>query len=295
MCLVGIDTDLIVYNAAAAAQHTYYKVYPKGCSEDESKLIERYDSAKDMKEALKQMGKKPEQFDVVPEIEVKEPYQAKLIADQIISKVYWATGATQSVMFLSDSKNFRHELATTQPYKDKRSPKPEHYQLVKDYLISHYNAVVVPDLEADDALGIFAEMCGNNDMPFVVASYDKDLKQIPGLHYDFRNDRLFHVSERESIEFFFKQVLTGDSTDTIPGLPGVGEVKAKKLLATCETYDDMQEVVKHAYINHTIGTKKNDDIRPMFDSAAAALQYLNEQANLVYIRRNRNIGVDFNG
>jgi len=292
MCLVGIDGDMILYNSAFAAQHMWYNVYPKGWAEKKDRLIERCESSKAMKEFVKGLGKKEEDFDIVPELEVKEPFKAKLIADQTIAKIFRRTGATEAVFLLSDSKNFRHELAVTQPYKDRDKTKPHHYELVKEYLVANYGAVVVKDLEADDAIGILSEHCGEADVPFVLSSYDKDLNQIPGLHYDFNKDILYNVTEWDSILFFFTQVLTGDSTDSIPGLPGVGKVRAEKLLTPCKTYDEMLEVVKHAYMNHTIGTKKNKDIRPMFDKAAEALQYLNEQANLVYIRRDRNVGVN---
>ena len=57
---------------------------------------------------------------------------------------------------------------------------------------------------------------------------DKDLLQIPGLH--IYRGKYLTIDELESVRFLYKQILTGDSTDNIQGVPGIGPVNADKLL-----------------------------------------------------------------
>ena len=78
-------------------------------------------------------------------------------------------------LFFSDSTNFRK---TIQPaYKGHRNrKKPCGYKRVINQLKTEYEVIVMPTLEADDALGIYAtEHPGN-----VICSPDKDMRQIPG-------------------------------------------------------------------------------------------------------------------
>jgi 5'-3' exonuclease len=64
-----------------------------------------------------------------------------------------------------------------------------------------------------------------------VVSIDKDMAQIPGWHVNpTKDDFPRWVSEEEADYFLALQWLTGDSTDGIPGLPGIGPKKAEKLL-----------------------------------------------------------------
>jgi hypothetical protein len=286
-----IDADMVMYIAASAAQHVWYNIYPKDSPEEEQFLIKRCEYAADVKSYLKGLGKEKEDFNVVPDLEVKEFFQAKFIADNIIQKIYDRTGAGYAVFYLSDKECFRHKLAKRRPYKERTKEKPVHYQGVKDYLLDKYRAEIVTDLEADDAVGIMAEACNNSDEPFVIATGDKDLDQIPGIHYNFQKERLYNVGLEESVRFFFYQVLTGDATDSIDGLPGMGPAKANKVLAGCTTFDDMHKAVRNAYVTHEIGSKKNKDKRLMFPEESAAIEYLNEVANLIYIRRQYDEGV----
>ena len=96
------------------------------------------------------------------------------------------------------------------------------------------------NVEADDAIGILAE-------PFVdvIASIDKDLLTIPGDH--FRNGEFVLVGPEEADEAFFMQTLTGDKSDNYPGCPGIGEVKARQLLAKATSETRQWAAVVAAY------------------------------------------------
>jgi DNA polymerase-1 len=78
-------------------------------------------------------------------------------------------------------------------------------------------------LEADDVLGIKATAKPGE---FIVATIDKDLRQIPGKLYNWTKGKIENISLEDADFFFFTQLLTGDSTDGIKGIPGVGQKRA---------------------------------------------------------------------
>lgn len=106
--------------------------------------------------------------------------------------------------------------------------------------------------EADDMLRIWANQCTQAGKDFVVCSIDKDLRCIPGKHLiiDLWNPCLIEVSEHEAKKLYYEQLLKGDPTDNIPGIPRVGDVKAAKMLAGCKTDEEFQEIVVAQYISY---------------------------------------------
>lgn len=66
--------------------------------------------------------------------------------------------------------------------------------------------------------------------PCCIASTDKDLDQVSGEHYDFVKDVRYTVDPERGLRFFYFQLLTGDRTDNIIGIEGIGPVKAKAIL-----------------------------------------------------------------
>jgi 5'-3' exonuclease len=122
------------------------------------------------------------------------------------------TGAKESRVFLTGKDNFRDSLVDY--YKKNRDPeqKPVHYAKCKEFLLRKYKAEVIDGMEADDALGI------NQTEYTIICTIDKDLDMIPGWHYNWQKDTRYFVSEQGAIEWFYTQLLTGDSTDNIPGL-----------------------------------------------------------------------------
>ena len=109
-------------------------------------------------------------------------------------------------------------------------------------------AIPAHGMEADDMLRIWAEDCRHHNTEFVICSIDKDLLCIPGTHYRMRTKELVDMTPIESARFFYEQLLKGDPTDNIPGIPGVGDVGARKKLAGLSTEEDFQEVVVSEYM-----------------------------------------------
>lgn len=157
--------------------------------------------------------------------------------------------------FLTGKDNFRMDVATIVPYKGHRqSEKPPYYKALRHELITNCNAIVVDGMEADDAVSIIQyNSCNTQDSPeTAILSRDKDLNMVPGYHYGWEAGRckerpLWWQDEVGGLRCFYKQLLTGDSTDNILGLFGVGDKSTllKKLDDMNEENDMLLHVLKH--------------------------------------------------
>ena len=149
--------------------------------------------------------------------------------------------------YLTGKKNYRSDIASTYKENRKDARKPVHYDSLREYLVSKWDFKVIDGQEADDAMGIKAY-----DLPedsSCIMTIDKDLDMIRGWHYNFVKEQLYYVTEKEAIKNFYTQILTGDRVDNIPGLKGIGPVKAKKILDGCETEDSLFKAVLDKYDN----------------------------------------------
>ena len=140
--------------------------------------------------------------------------------------------------------NFRSKVAKTLPYKGNRTAnKPKHYDFIRSYLgiIGFHTAV---NNEADDEISIAATQHRDE---VIICSIDKDLRQVPGWHYNFVTKKLDYVEDEQGIRSFYTQILTGDRVDNIPGVGGIGPVKAEKILRDCKTEQEMYCAVLNTY------------------------------------------------
>jgi len=145
-------------------------------------------------------------------------------------------------------KNYRDDLypdykQTTMRVKG-RGERPEHFQKVKEYLYSLPEVAVGDNIEADDLLGIWSTQLGSEA---VIVTVDKDMNQLPGLHYNPRKDVYYNVEEDEANEFFLKQLIMGDPMDKIPGLPSYGPLKAEKMLLASKSQSDFANDILDLY------------------------------------------------
>jgi len=129
-----------------------------------------------------------------------------------------------SILFFSDSINFRKSLDPA--YKGHRNrKKPCGYKRVINKLKEEYNVVVMPTLEADDAMGIYA----TKEPGHIICSPDKDMRQIPGELYDL-SDGIVTITPEEGYRWHLIQTMAGDQTDGYAGVPGIGIKRAAALL-----------------------------------------------------------------
>lgn len=245
-----IDGDVLRYRCGFAAQNNYYDVY------DESILDLGPIRTFTHKRAANAWINKEEGYLIEHRIEA-EPIDFALHSVKVqIHKILSATEAEEAQVFLTGEGNFRDTIATILPYKGNRDPehKPIHYDNITTYLLDQWDATIVNDMEADDALGIIQYetfldcMRGIQDnLNTIICTIDKDLDMIPGWHYNFVTQDKYLVSEQEAIKSFYTQLLTGDRTDNIQGIPGIGPKKAAHILEDCETEDEMYRAVRRAY------------------------------------------------
>ena len=164
--------------------------------------------------------------------------------DSRINQMLEMTQATQYAGFLTAGKCFRYAAAKTKPYKGNRKygDKPIIFPAIKEYLRQHWGCTSIPELEADDLVSIYA----NENT--VICSPDKDvLYQNPGKHYNYGKAEFVEVNETQALTFLWKQMLMGDSTDGIQGIPKIGPKTADAWLQSPNT-KQMPEFVLNKYI-----------------------------------------------
>lgn len=144
--------------------------------------------------------------------------------DTFISTLVDEAPVKDCVIALSDSENYRKEIAPY--YKANRSGtrKPMLLSWVRDYIQKNYNTIIYRRLEADDVLGIL----GSSNSDTIIWSEDKDLLTVPAKHWI--GGQVVEQSVEQADYQFFAQTLAGDNTDNYSGCPKVGMVTAKKLL-----------------------------------------------------------------
>ena len=226
-----IDGDILVYAIAGSCEGTRW--YYKGSE---------YESKSQLNIILKEDGVTDAAVTVT---KVPEPWES--CRTSVIS---YLEGILEYLdmdyqIYLSGKGNFRYDVATILPYKGNRKDlqKPFHYDNIRQFLVDVYDAKVSEGVEADDMIGL-----NHDPEEDLIASLDKDLKGIPGLHYDWVKNKCYWVTDGEADYNFYSQVLTGDSIDNILGLYGVG-TKSKLLqnLSELRGAEEMFNFVKEQY------------------------------------------------
>ncbi|AYC29825.1 DNA polymerase I [Paenisporosarcina cavernae] len=161
------------------------------------------------------------------------------------------------VAFDAGKTTFRHE--TFQEYKGGRQKTPPELseqfpyirKLLKAYGIREYE---LPNYEADDIIGTFSKQSEQQGDTVIIVSGDKDLTQLAsnttsvyitkkGLT-DLEVYTPEHVKEKYGLtpqQIIDMKGLMGDSSDNIPGVPGVGEKTAIKLLVEYQSVENVLE------------------------------------------------------
>lgn len=243
MTLALIDADVLTYTVGFAAQKTLWEVQDEGICVFAS---EKKD------DCLGFIEKEGRDYDVVGVIIPDKVENALHTVKQMIKRITAAAGCSTYRPYLTGKDNFRERIATIKKYKGNRvAPKPYHYHNIRDYLVSHHRAIVVDGMEADDAIAIVHTKALRGKRKTVICSIDKDFDQLPGPHYYFKKDKeeYYEMSSEEAHKAFWMQVLTGDATDNIQGIPKMGPKTAEKILAGIKPADYEQSILA-AYKAH---------------------------------------------
>ena len=156
-----------------------------------------------------------------------------------------------AVIFDSAKKNFRNDIYSE--YKANRSEAPEDLIPQFEYIRKSVKAFNLPSIEllnyeADDLIATYAKKIIEAGAKVTVISSDKDLMQLVSEKirlYDPMKSKV--LGEKEVIEKFGVkpyqvidvQSLAGDSSDNIPGVPGIGIKTASELINKYKTLDNL--------------------------------------------------------
>lgn len=145
---------------------------------------------------------------------------------------------TSFCLFVKGNNNFRYKIYPD--YKAKRPEKPEMVDILKQYLIDEFNTVISHNAESDDYVYTYSQLDCFKDK-CIICSVDKDMLQIPGLHYNYQKNIYIPVDDFQSRYSLAFQMLKGDTTDNIKCLKGYGEKTAQKILGKTSSSNQYSE------------------------------------------------------
>lgn len=178
-----------------------------------------------------------------------------------------------AVAFDTRGPVFRHDLYKA--YKANRPPMPEELAPQIPFIKQVVEAMGIAsfekqELEADDLIGSAAEVLSAQDYRVVIVSADKDLLQLVNdkvIMWDPMNDRTmdregvfkkYQVYPEQLLDCF---ALMGDSSDNVPGVPGIGPKSAAKLITEFGSlealYDEIDSLKKSKMKERLIDNRHN--------------------------------------
>jgi DNA polymerase-1 len=160
-----------------------------------------------------------------------------------------------AVIFDHSGKTFRNEIYPQ--YKAHRPPAPEdlvpQFPIIRDATRAFGTPCIeMQGFEADDLIATYARQAEAKGAKVTIVSSDKDLMQLVGpritMFDTMKNKRIdpdgvvekFGVGPDKVIEI---QSLMGDSSDNVPGIPGIGPKTASQLI---EEYGDLETLLSRA-------------------------------------------------
>ena len=184
-----------------------------------------------------------------------------------------------AIIFDTPAPTFRHEVY--QEYKANRPEMPDNLIPQIPYIKSVVDGFNIPALEkegfeADDIIGTISRAEEKKGMEVIIVTGDKDLLQLVNNNItvlDTMKDKRFDpkgvvdrlgVEPEKATDFLG---LVGDSSDNVPGVPGIGKKTAVKLI---EEYGDIANLLKNL---ETISHKKvKENLTKFADQALLSKQ-----------------------
>jgi DNA polymerase-1 len=185
-----------------------------------------------------------------------EPTKATYVFTQLLLNLVQQRKPDYLAMVIDsgDETVFRRDFYPE--YKANRQKRPDDFEPQEQRILRIVQDAGVPifakpRFEADDLIATMAKrLCGQGFETFIV-SKDKDLRQVVNdctKLYDVQGDEVIDVAAMEQkvgytpLEAIEIQTLTGDAIDNVPGIPGVGEKTACKLV---KKYGSADAVLQH--------------------------------------------------
>ena len=173
----------------------------------------------------------------------------------MINKIIMDEKPDYMMVAFDKGKTFRHEKYDT--YKGTRAETPD--DLIKQFKLSRdickalgITALEIDNYEADDIIGTFAKKCDKENIDALIVSSDKDLLQLitDNVKVKLLKTHDFIMMDKEEfkntygldpIKMIDLKSLMGDASDNIPGVKGIGEKTAIKLLQEYGSLDGVYE------------------------------------------------------
>lgn len=185
-----------------------------------------------------------------------------------------------AVAFDVHEKTFRHKMY--EAYKGTRKGMPEELKsqvpLIKNLLLAMQIPVVeCPGYEADDIIGTLSKRAEESGMEVSVLSGDRDLLQLATEHVlikipktkggqttveNYHTQEVIDLYGVTPLEFIDMKGLMGDPSDNIPGVPGIGEKTASKIISS---YHSIEEAYEH--LDEIKPKKAMENLSEFYDQA----------------------------
>ena len=196
-----------------------------------------------------------------------------------------------------EEDTFRKEMY--EDYKANRDPPPdellENIPYIKEIVKGLDIPVLeVPGVEADDVIGTLARQAEGDGADVVIVSPDKDFKQLlsdkVSIYKPAKGDQDFEIKTGETFreeygldpaQFVDMLALMGDSSDNVPGVYGIGEKTAQKLL---REHHSVENLIDHA--DDLSGKRARDGMREHAEEARLSKR-------LVRIRTELDVGLEW--
>lgn len=194
-----------------------------------------------------------------------------------------------AVVFDAAAPTFRHELFTA--YKAQRPRMPSDLVQQIPYIKRFIRALNIPILEipgyeADDVIGTLAKKAEQLGIHTIILSPDKDFLQLVSDKIQVLSERMGHrvlydrekVKERYGVEpEKIPDVLglMGDQSDNVPGVPGIGEKTAGKLI---REYGSVEELLRH--IDKVKNVKQRENLKQFGEVALKSKELVTLNTNV---------------
>ena len=185
-----------------------------------------------------------------------------------------------TVAFDLKGPTFRHTMYSE--YKGTRKPAPEEFRqqvpIIKEVLKSMDVCTIEREsYEADDLLGTLAKMGEKKGLDVTVLSGDRDLLQLASTSIkiripktragkttieDYYEDDVINAYQVTPTQFIDVKALMGDASDNIPGIPGVGEKTATKIIVEYKSIENA-----YTHVDEIKPNKAHESLRDNYDKA----------------------------
>jgi hypothetical protein len=304
-----VDFDTVLVRAADYVQESYIEVTNKHTKEvvEFSGVQKFYGTSPKKKDGgwiATQDKYTADDFTIEQKFRYKElPPEEESYLDWAMGLIDFRVGAIKRVceaktykLWVGGEGNFRYDAAHILPYKGERKEKPLLFRELKAAFMEKYKnrvCIAADSKEVDDEISIkgwasYNHFVRTGKHKYVLGYIDKDIKQVPcpAFNYDKPELGITTPTIQECCHHFCLQLLKGDrSTDNIPGLAGVGDKTALKLLEGRNTPKEMYEAVVSTYKDYYGLDAFPFTSHRGVESTRTWLDMLDENARLLYMLR----------